>query len=464
VYIAEFQVEPGRTVGKTEAERTGNPRWLPDKQAEAAIQSLLLGLRFRGWLGDSEKDFLDLLAPEHSVTFLIRNREYLHPERVPLFPMDLIESALNGGGQAIFTHRYEPETATEYDCYKVHTARISPPDRDELILGVLGPDNIFGGPAQDDRFGHLVEQFRRSWRATDDLEERISSRLAGDLPVMLLNRASGRVLTASQQLAEMMQLDLQELVDVEYSELVRRLSTGSAGMKLQLENLSTEPIQMCVATVLPVSRAHGESSADGLIADFFLHTMRNKLAGITAAASHLGSLAEEVDAREEVELADIVLGEAGQLDRELDRLLTLLAYDRLPRKEMIISESISEAVERVLIREGSRAEIEVNDVPSARTFKSPPPALSLLLESVLMSHLNHQRQTSHTRIKLKEQPSDTELRIITEMAAPHSPLAPNQHWQVCASRLARLMACDFKPEMLTDGTGFISTLRIPNDD
>ncbi len=464
VYMAEFQVEPTRINRLTETDRESCPTWQPNEQAQAAIESLLLALRYRDWLGDSEKNFLDLLAPPHSVTFLIRNREYLHPEDVPLFPMDLIETALDGGGQAIFTHRYEPQHKTDYDCYKVHTARISPMDREELILGTLGPDNLYGSPAQEDRFGWLVELFRKAWFAADEPESRIAGRLEGTDPILLINRASGRVLAANQQLAEMMATDLRSIVDTEYSEFSRQLSAKSCDMRLKLENLASDPIQLCMATVLPIVRAREEKPSDGLIADFFIHTMRNKLAGITAAASHLGSLAEEVDARDEIELSDIVLGEATQLDRELDRLLTMIAYDRLPNKDVVIAGSLAKAIDNVLARESARATIICEKASSKRVFESPPPALSLLFESALFSHLRHQRQESQTRIVLEEDPQHTTIHLHTEMDRPNPELVLNAHWRTCALRLAVLMDCSLSQEVTAENNGFSSTLRIPNNE
>jgi hypothetical protein len=75
----------------------------------AAVESMLLGIVLRGWLADREKEFLDNLAPDRSITFLIRGRQYLHPEGIELFPSQLIETAIRQGGEAFFSHRYRPE-------------------------------------------------------------------------------------------------------------------------------------------------------------------------------------------------------------------------------------------------------------------------------------------------------------------------------------------------------------------
>lgn len=459
--LLEFQGEPGQAVALTKSDQFGPPRWMPDPQARTAVESLLLALRFRNWLGDSEKDFLDLLAPEHSVTFLIHNREYLHPEGVSLFPMELIETALNGGGQAIFTHRYQPQRSSDHDCYKVHTARFSPLDGDEWILGTLGPDSLYGGPSSEDRFGQVVEMFRRAWLATDHLESRVKARLEEDRPVLLINRASGRVLAAGERTAELLGAEVNELVDAEYSEISRRLNTGTDGFKLQLENLSTSPIQLCVATIQTRPKPSRRALPDALIADFFIHTMRNKLSGITAAASHLGSLAEEVDARDEIELSDIVLSEAGQLDREMDRLLTLVAYDRLPPRTVSVEQSLSDAVRYVLSREGRRAAIAREQNLSERTFQCPPPALALLFESVMLSHLNHQRQPSRTRVSFTEQASYTEVRVSTVLENPTPDPNRGRNWLICAEHLAALMNVRLSHEETDERTEYTSTLRIP---
>jgi len=262
----------------------------------------------------------------------------------------------------------------------------------------------------------------------------------------------------------MMQTDLRDFIDAEYSEISRLLAAKTCDKKLQLENLASDPIQLCLATILPAIRTEGAKSSDDLIADFFVHTMRNKLAGITAAASHLGSLAEEIDARDEIELSEIILGEATQLDRELDRLLTLIAYPRLPKKQVPLSHSLSAAIGKVLERENARAVVESENVGSTRTFESPPPALSLLFESVLSSHLHQQRQPSRSRVVFEEYPQYTAVHINTEMDQPDMKLAFSLHWQICAERLAGLMDCRLTQEITAGASGFSSTLRVPHNE
>lgn len=462
MYTTEFQVEPPPTYGRIESGKTAGALWCPDKQAQASIESILLALRFRNWLGDSEKNFLDLLAPEHSVIFLIHNRDYLHPEGVPLFPMDLIKTALDGGGQAIFTHRYEPSVKADYDCYKVHTARVSPSDRDELILGLLGPDNIFDASAADDHFGRLVEMFRNAWKATDKIERRLAPEFDGEKPVLLINRASGRVMMAGRRLSELVKVDPNQLTDVEYSEVSHLLTEKAGGARLRLENLATEPIQLCLATVTPGADKSRDAEAEKLLADPLIHIMRNKLAGITAAASHLGSLAEEVDAREEIELSEIVLGEALQLDHELDRLLTLFTYERLPKKVVLISGSVDEALNFASAKLSDKADIGSNLLPSDRSIECPPPALSILIESVLLSHLAQRRNRSRTDIELELEPDHTVLHIRTEMTNVDPERTFVRVWETCSRQLAEQMSCRLTNEVNSEANGFSSTLRIPN--
>jgi K+-sensing histidine kinase KdpD len=189
--------------------------------------------------------------------------------------------------------------------------------------------------------------------------------------------------------------------------------------------------------------------------------MRNKLAGITAAASHLSSLAEEVDATEEIELSEIILGEASRLDRELDRLLTLFAYPRLSRNEVSISNSLEKAVKLVSDRVSGKGEIEIGKSSCDRTLDCPLPALSLLIESVLLSHLDQRRSHSRTKVSLKPEADHTILRIRTVMAESDPELSLVRIWKTCADQLAGLMTCRLSQERDSEAAGFTSTLRIP---
>jgi len=340
---------------------------------------------------------------------------------------------------------------------------VSPCDRDELILGVLGPDNIFNSSEMDDRFGCLVEMFRKAWTATDQLETRLRPMVEDQKPVLVINRASGRVLTAGRKLSGLVGVDSNQLTDMEYSEISRLLAEKAGGAQLRLENLATDPIQLCLATVTPGADKSRAAEDRKMPVAPLVHIMRNKLAGITAAASHLGTLAEEVDAKEEMELSEIVLTEASQLDHELDRLLTLFAYEHLPRKKTPIGSGVEEAVKSATSRLTSRAEIRSNMRKCDRSIECPPPALSLLIESVLLSHLAQRRNKSRTIIELELEPDQTIIHLRTELAGVDPDRALVKTWEVCAGQLAEIMSCRLTNEVDTEAGALAATLRIPNE-
>ena len=88
----QFQYEPKQTGPTPTAERPHTARFHSETKSRfgvnrtavtepglAAVPSMMLGLLLRGWLADSEKMFLDRLAPHKSITFLIHGNNYLHP-------------------------------------------------------------------------------------------------------------------------------------------------------------------------------------------------------------------------------------------------------------------------------------------------------------------------------------------------------------------------------------------------
>lgn len=220
-----------------------------EKANFAAVESMLLGIVLRGWLADREKEFLDNLAPDRSITFLIRDRQYLHPEGIELFPSQLIETAIRQGGEAFFSHRYRPERC-KTDGYTIHTALINPSQPEPLVLGYFGHDSQLGQPEIQDRFYRLVSQFRQTYRLVSETAQYLTGTQKSDVPTIIVNRCSGRVVSTNEAAEKLFRTSQQSLVDQEFGQLKSRLASVSCGRKMKMANISKGNLNLTIITIL----------------------------------------------------------------------------------------------------------------------------------------------------------------------------------------------------------------------
>ena len=79
-----------------------------DKRVRAAMAPLLVRMLLNGWITDKEKVFLDCLAPENCLTFMVKDRTYIQAEGLDLYPFEEVQTTATQTGEDIFSHRYRP--------------------------------------------------------------------------------------------------------------------------------------------------------------------------------------------------------------------------------------------------------------------------------------------------------------------------------------------------------------------
>ena len=443
--VTGFQVEPGvsRLDLSMVADRS-TIHVMPEHNT-AGLESLMFSLRFRNWLSDSEKNLLDMLAPQHAVTFLVHDGHYLHPEDVELFPMDVIDSSLNRGGEAIFIHRYQPESASNNDCYKIHTARFGMLHGQELIIGILGPDRLAGSGQFDDHFSRLVNTCRNIWRETDTAIDNLQARLAPSQPTAIINRASGRVIVASNVLAERLKTKAHEITDIEAGELLKTIRKVDPAAKLQLENIQSGGLHLSVGKV-EISTRRGKQAVDNSPTEvsFIIHGIRNRLAAISTAAGHLETVLAGQLRDEDSELLRIIQNESESVDRFIEQLRLLLYGEQLTPMETMISAEIDTAVETASKLFGKNARIVVELGDCAKVARIVPGAFRTMVETTLRSHLVDPRQSSHTLITATPRSGSLEVKIASQPSEGGKELTLGSNWQKYTGRLAERMGVEYQ--------------------
>ncbi|GEM_PF-2001481 len=416
---------------------------------EGALTSLLFGLRYRGWLTDTEKEFLDGLAVTHGIVFVIRGNHYLHPEDVELFPLELIEGAMAQGERAIFTHRYLPPDDRHGRTYEIQTGVINPGRPETLILGHFGPDSETDRRAARERFCGLVHRFRDMYDAIDSLDDRIRDCLSSRIPALIVNRSSGRIMCLNRAATRLLDEDEAEFVDREFGEMKERLSRLMHNRKLTMHNLSGAGLNLSLVGFEVV--ATPEAAKEPFLADFFLYRFRHRISNIMIAVSLLKATADEGLTEDETVLAQTIIDETRELDQSLTRLSLLWDYNSMPVSSSNLVTEIEHAIDLVTSSLGRECFVRICDRAGSANLEAGGAACVSLFESILMAHLLDRPEGSTSVSLNRDGDGRLSIRVDTEsqptgMEAPMDP-----QWAEYACRLAERMGIHLATDRLLDG-------------
>jgi len=364
----------------------------------AGIESLLIGQCLRDWLTDSEKNFLDLLVGDTAILFLIKEGKFLHPEDVELFNMELIETALRESSEAFFCHRLDPKNKTDKHHYKIHTARINISGQSELVVGMLCPETAAVEFEHQNKFCNLVMNFRQAARKIEAAIPVLKQKHDSAMPTLIINRSSGRLLNLNPAAVRLFGREEKQLTDLEYSQFKNQLSRVMAGYCIKMENLARYENSLTVMTLSDEKTVNKNS--EPFLADHFLDSIHNKIAGAVTAASYLENLTDIGRVTEETELIEIILSEINDLEKLMNRFRLLLNYDRLPRERINLFNELERAADR--INKEYRTNFQINIDPEIGSVRCEVPiaAYLYLFEAVMRSHFESLKEIDAVDIHL----------------------------------------------------------------
>ncbi len=365
------------------ANRFETNRRLPAETSEAIATraaALLLGLELRRWLTNREKDYLDNLAPDNAITFLVRGGEYLHPAEIELFPAEIVDAALGQAGDSFFSHRFED--AGGRSC-RVYTGVIGPDSGNPIVLGMFGPDDPINRDLLSDRFSLVLGSFRTALASV--------TLVAGSLPVLphkaarlIVNRASGRVIHADPWLCEQVELEPARIVSREYGEIAPAIGRLVKNHRLKMENLSADHLELAAITFFPLN---GRPIGGHIkVSDDLIDRIREDLAAMTSTAGYIEDYTRKLPATEVSELASDIVKAGERLDRRLARHQLLATFDRRETIEINVLYQLDQAIDRIS-KLGGRGIALKNDLGHIDLVRrAPSDAWLLLFESVLDTH------------------------------------------------------------------------------
>lgn len=427
-----------------------------DRATRATAISMLIRLLLNGWITDKEKLFLDNLPPGDCLAFLLRERTYIHPEGLQLFPLEMVESATMQAGEAIFSHLHRPQTAgDDGQPYRIFSAAINPADSEKIVLGFFGPEYRLGSFDEDNHFAKLVYSFREAYTLVSREIDKLREYLARDEATILINRTTGKVLTLNRAAAQLLSRSERALVDIGLDQFRYHLLPLLAQHNLKMDNITASDLGVSVVTF--------ESSADpsegeSELLDYFAQRFSDNTSALILAIGELQQLTGGDDVRQ---LSRPIQSEAKRMQTTLEQFDLMRNYDN----RIFIPQSVKQEVKRVIaglpqhLVEGYP--VSVNTDETEMVVEAPERALGMLLEELLMLQLTLTEEGTETMVMLHS-PNSTEYKIRIESTQPNHVHATDATGisSTFTRRLAAKLGIDAGRCLATEGNKLITELTV----
>jgi len=387
-------------------------------QGHGVILTMVIRLLLSGWITDKEKVFLDGQAPEDCLTFLISGKDYIHPEGVDLFPFEVIETTSLHGGEAIFSHRYQPETMkASYQPYRIFSAAINPRESEKIILGFFGPSHRLGTIDEDCGYSRLIYSFRDAYSAVKDDLPVLKRHVGRRKPTLLVDRSTGRTVAINKAASRSFDRQPRAIVDVSLDQLKYHLKPLLPRYNLKMENLSAAGLGLSVVSLEPNS----EPDDNGREA---MSLLKTQLLGGSARIRLVSNrLLDAVDGAHPSAIPLRTLqGEAERLNLAVRQYSFLMDRSDTVEGEQNVLSELRNAIDRIASDTDQEPVIVGSEESSNFTRVAPEGTYRLLFESIMEGHMWYSSLEGGHWIKIKE-PEKAGLRLRFETTLNEQPTA-----------------------------------------
>ncbi len=389
--VKQFQYEPEQS--EIASSHPKNNRFPIEtkhlKENTSFIEPMLFGLLVRGWLSDRSKEFIDRLAPENSISFIISGDKYLAPEDVTLFPHELIETAINENTSAVFSHIFRPRSNFTHN-YMITTATINPGDKHPVVFGILGPDDVLSNPLQQERFQGYVAKFRTAYQSAKKMAEKLDEHINSTKPTILVNRSSGRVLYVNSSLEQIVSMNLRELVHLEFNQIKELFPDPTLFGKLILQNYSSDNFQI---SVMSFNKETLKSPSPNSPTRFLLDKISMGVSNISKTGFILEKNLSEFDNESTNHLAAAINNQTKNLQPVIQMLDDII--ERKPSQKRI---NLLYELDKAIQQKGDDYAIQLHSKVNNLYLKADLTAYRIIFSAVLNSHLKGKETPSSTTI------------------------------------------------------------------
>ncbi|UCD64622.1 MAG: hypothetical protein JSW34_04080 [Candidatus Zixiibacteriota bacterium] len=380
----QFHAEALRVERRPRFDPAPEPFGFDENEASRVMKVLLTRMFLSGWITDKEKVFLDGLAPEDCLTFLVRERTYIHPEGLELFPFEEIETTATQAGAAIFSHRYRPEAMVESgQHYRIFSATVNPDEDNKIVLGFFGLEHRLGAFSEDCHFVRLVNTCRDAYEKIAGDIAPLRKHLSRSRATIVINRSTGRLLAVNRTAGRLMSRPERMLVGIGMDQLRYHISPLLPRYNLRMDNLDSRGLDLSVITFEP--RAAGETE-DRTV----LNQMADRLESTSAELLERASLLPQAERTEAV-------GEGSEAEQDVRRtacqthllarqLALVLRIDDKEQQTCDLCGELDKAIDDLRRQHRGSLEIAVRVHGGGRTASAPGDAFRLLFYETLLAH------------------------------------------------------------------------------
>ena len=436
--ITEFRIEPAEsTVSLSGYLRRPDSRFAAGL-SHAAIESLMLGFLLRGTLCESERDLLPLLVPAPKRLMLVYGSNDLGATGQPHLVRQACES--NGARPvgAIFTDHIAADFKDGLDGCRMHSAPVGYADGLPLNLAMTEPDRYDRDDEVYAAFANLVNRFRQALASAETAAQRLREKLEVNYPVLVINRASGRIMAVNPPGRDLFAQFDTDFVDREYSSIAPKLVELATSRPMRMSNIAIDDFRLAVIELMPSPKQTTDLGPDRFFSEFFVHTMRNKIAAVTAAASHMESYRGHLATEVIEELTGIILNEAGELNRHLERMRLLVSADHLSCRTVRLFEEVDGAVAKTGTYLGIGLQSIIDENAETTTIQAPLGAIENLVEAALMAHLTPAPQDRATEVRLSIEGDSAHIDLTSRISG-QARTGVSGKWQAYVRRLCEAL-------------------------
>ena len=431
-----------------------------DEAAVVRAASILLGIELRGWLANREREYLDSLAPDNAISFLVHGSQYLHPKEVELFPLDLVRAAIRQGGDAVFSHRCRSGACDCPSACRVFTGMIGTALGQPLVLGMFGPDEPLDKKLLEDRFESVISTFRGARRSTQAVRDALRDTPAGSSH-MLVNRASGRIIHIDPSLADNIDLEPAEFVTREYGSVENHLHRLFTHNKVRMENLTCGCLNLTCMTFTPIR----STARDDTVNHGFVDSVRGELVGMTSSAEYIESRGTELSDDEIRDLAARITRTGEHLDRRLARHQLLVNFDNLSPETANVNYALEHAIDRISAGGGTGITLDVASDARWIEVTAPRDAYRLMFESILETHRLAPGNIGTTTVRVAAEPdSGWSISIKTVLPGTMRLADLEKIWYQDAQAVAAKLGISVRRNLVLESNTIITRIVIPTEE
>ncbi len=431
------------------------PAAASDDTATVRAASLLLGIELRGWLSTREKEYLDSLAPDNALTFLVLGSEYLHPAEISLFPVDLIDDTITLGGDAVFSHRFSPADGRGNGQSRVCTGVVGAVNGKPLVLGMFGPDSPTDKHLLENRFEQVIGSFRAARQSVRLLGDSLKSAPDGSARI-LVNRACGRILHVDQAICDAVNKPPFDFVSREYGTIEHLLRPMVRRHRMKMENLAGGCLHIACLTFIPAAKA----STPVRLHTPLVESLLGDMAGITSSAEYLHTHGDTIAVEEIQSLAGQIAHTGRQISRRLARYQMLANFDRLETEPVNVLFQLEQAVDR-LAQLGDRGVLmHADEISADMTQTAPRDAWLLLFESILELHRTAPGRVGPTSVDIEPNGNSLHIDFTTEIPGAIRVAELERLWHQETDKLAARLGAPLHRKLLLESNAIRTRVTV----